>query len=277
VEAAPRTVAEEGGAQDEPVIATFDSDPRFSGSRFGNVLHGALERVDFGAWSRWLADGAPEGERRHLVDALHKEGYVDEDIDDGVAVLAPLVGHTLTVALPEGARLCEVPHEARLSEMEFHFALDSTPVERLLALLHEHGLLRERNAFGHRQRLEGLMTGKIDLVYAHDDRYYVLDYKSNRLPAYDRDALAAAMDDSEYTLQALLYALALHRWLRFRMGDAYDYDAHFGGIRYVFCRGLDAASPQSPGVHAWQPSRALIDGLDALFRHGSYLPEEAIA
>jgi exodeoxyribonuclease V beta subunit len=121
------------------------------------------------------------------------------------------------------------------------------------------------------------MTGKIDLVYAHDDRYYVLDYKSNRLPAYDRDALAAAMDDSEYTLQALLYALALHRWLRFRMGDAYDYDAHFGGIRYVFCRGLDAASPRSPGVHAWQPSRALIDGLDALFRHGSYLPEEAIA
>ncbi|WP_342316537.1 exodeoxyribonuclease V subunit beta [Lysobacter sp. FW306-1B-D06B] len=277
VEAAPRAVAEEGGAQDEPVIATFDGDARFSGSRFGNVLHGALERVDFGAWSQWLSTGMPEDERRPLVDALHGEGYADEDIDDGVAVLAPLVGHTLTVALPEGTRLCEVPHDARLAEMEFHFALDATPVARLLALLHEHELLRERHAFGNRQRLEGLMTGKIDLVYGHAGRYYVLDYKSNRLPAYDRDTLATAMDDSEYTLQALLYALALHRWLRFRMGAAYDYDTHFGGIRYLFCRGLDASSAASPGVHAWRPSRALIDGLDGLFRHGVATPEEAFA
>ena len=282
VEAAPRAVVEEGGAQDEPAAivfdgdATLDNDRRFSGSRFGNVLHSVLECVDFGAWSRWPVDGVPDAERRHLVDALHGEGYADEDIDDGVAVLAPLVGHTLTVALPEGTRLCEVPFDARLSEMEFHFALEATPVPRLLALMHEHGLLRERHAFGNRQRLEGLMTGKIDLVYVHDGRYFVLDYKSNRLPAYDRDALAAAMDDSEYTLQALLYALALHRWLRFRLGDAYDYDTHFGGIRYLFCRGLDASREDSPGVHAWTPPRALIDGLDALFRHAPKR-EEAIA
>ena len=282
VEAEPRTVAEEGGAQDEPAVAVFDgastldSDSRFAGSRFGNVLHSTLERVDFGAWSNWLADGMPDGERRHLVDALHGEGYADEDIDDGVVVLAPLVGHTLAVPLPEGTRLCDVRPHARLSEMEFHFALEATPVARLLALLHGHGVLRERSAFGNRQRLEGLMTGKIDLVYEHDGRYFVLDYKSNRLPAYDHDALAAAMDDSEYTLQALLYALALHRWLRFRLGDAYDYDTHCGGIRYLFCRGLDAAREDSPGVHAWRPSRELIDGLDALFRHAAR-HEEAIA
>jgi len=282
VEAAPRTVAEEGGAQDEPAVVVFDGDPaldhdrRFSGSRFGNVLHSVLERVDFGAWSHWVSDGMPDTERRHLVDALHSEGYADEDVDDGVVVLAPLVGHTLAVALPEGTRLCDVPPHARLSEMEFHFALEATPVPRLLALLHEHELLLERNAFGNRQRFEGLMTGKIDLIYEHDGRYFVLDYKSNRLASYDGDALAAAMDDSEYTLQALLYALALHRWLRFRLGDQYDYDAHCGGIRYVFCRGLDATRGDSPGVHAWRPSRALIDGLDALFSHAT-LREEAMA
>jgi len=276
IEAAPRAVAEEGGAQDEPAVVVFDGDPRFGGSRFGNVLHSVLERVDFGAWSHWLDEGVPDAERRHLVDALHGEGYADEDIDDGVGVLAPLVGHTLAVPLPEGTRLCDVPPHARLSEMEFHFALEATPVARLLALLHEHDLLRERHAFGNRQRLEGLMTGKIDLVYEHDGRYFVLDYKSNRLPTYDRDALGAAMDDSEYTLQALLYSLALHRWLRFRLGDAYDYDTHFGGIRYLFCRGLDAAREDSPGVHAWRPSRELIDGLDALFRHATQR-EEATA
>ena len=115
--------------------------------------------------------------------------------------------------------------------------------------------------------LERGLRGKIDLVYAHADRFHVLDYKSNRLTSYDHDTLAAAMDDSEYTLQALLYTLALHRWLRFRLGKAYDYDAHVGGIRYLFCRGLDASDPARPGVHAWQPPRALIEGLDALFGH----------
>ncbi|NEK65725.1 MAG: hypothetical protein G3W67_25550, partial [Xanthomonas perforans] len=86
-----------------------------------------------------------------------------------------------------------------------------------------------------RQRLEGLMTGLIDLTYTVDGRWYVLDYKSNRLPSYDADALARAMAHSEYELQALIYTVALHRWLRFRLGDGYDYARDFGGVRYLFC------------------------------------------
>src|SRR3546814_19300153 len=67
------------------------------------------------------------------------------------------------------------------------------------------------------------MTGLIDLTYQHDGRWYVLDYKSNRLPGYAPAQLAEAMAHSEYDLQALIYTLALHRWLRFRLGDGYDY------------------------------------------------------
>src|SRR3546814_16629732 len=84
------------------------------------------------------------------------------------------------------------------------------------------------------------MTGLIDLTYQHDGRWYVLDYKSNRLPGYAPAQLAEAMAHSEYDLQALIYTLALHHWLRFRLGDGYDYARDFGGVRYVFCRGLDA-------------------------------------
>ncbi|RBG50627.1 exodeoxyribonuclease V subunit beta, partial [Xanthomonas oryzae pv. oryzae] len=108
------------------------------------------------------------------------------------------------------------------------------------ALLHRFGVVGDRQAFGARQRLEGLMTGLIDLTYTVDGRWYVLDYKSNRLPSYDADALARAMAHSEYALQALIYTVALHRWLRFRLGEAYDYARDFGGVRYLFCRGLDA-------------------------------------
>jgi exodeoxyribonuclease V beta subunit len=112
------------------------------------------------------------------------------------------------------------------------------------------------------------MTGRIDLVYLHEDRAYLLDYKSNRLSDYSAQSLARAMRDSEYDLQYLIYALALHRWLRFRRAD-YDYDRHFGGVRYLFCRGLrpspaDPSCADTPGVFAARPSRALIEALDAL-------------
>ncbi|ALN78240.1 exodeoxyribonuclease V subunit beta [Lysobacter antibioticus] len=265
---APLVALDERGAEDEPETAPAlltPADARFSGSRFGNVVHDALERVDFGAWRDWTPGQAePPGEGEVLASALRAEGYTEADIEEGLPVLASLVGLTLTAALPEGARLCEVPERERRAEMEFHFALESAPIDALLDAMHAHGWLRERQAFGLRRRLEGLMTGKIDLVYVHDGRYYVLDYKTNRLPAYDAAHVERAMDESEYTLQSLIYTIALHRWLRFRLGEDYDYARDFGGVRYLFCRGLDPEDPAA-GVYAHQPARALVDAVDALF------------
>ena len=257
--------SDERGAEDETSIALAPTDARFTGTRFGNALHQALENVDFARWRDWRADAPPAGEEEILTAALRREGYADAELDDGVPLLARLIRDTLNARMPEGARLCDLPIDARRAEMEFHFAMGSVEVDALLDLLHAHGLSLARHGFGLRRRIEGLMTGKIDLVYAHDGRFHVLDYKSNRLPDYGADALAEAMRDSEYDLQYLIYTLALHRWLRFRMGDAYDYDAHIGGVRYLFCRGLDAQGDSGAGIYATRPSRALIDTLDALF------------
>ncbi|QWP77771.1 exodeoxyribonuclease V subunit beta [Lysobacter sp. K5869] len=262
---------DERGAQDEPETAPaapLPGDARFGGSRFGNVVHNALERVDFGAWREWReGDPAPPQQAEILASAMAKEGYAEAEIADGVELLTSLVGRTLVAPLPEGARLCEVPEPARRSEMEFHFALDAAPVDALLAALHAHGQVRERRAFGSRRRLEGLMTGKIDLVYAHEGRYYVLDYKTNRLPGFDAAQVERAMAESEYDLQSLIYTVALHRWLRFRLGEAYDYERDFGGVRYLFCRGLDASDPNA-GLHAAKPPFALIEAMDAAFAGG---------
>ncbi|QIO90082.1 exodeoxyribonuclease V subunit beta [Stenotrophomonas rhizophila] len=260
VEAGPDTVA---GA--DPV------DPRFTGSRFGNVLHDALENTDFARWAGWQpGQPAPEEQAQVLRDALAQEGYADEDLDDGVDMLTALVGQTLTVALPEGGALHDVPADARRAEIEFHFAMQPTAVPALLDLLHAHGLVRERRGFGTRRRLEGLMTGKIDLTYVRDGRWYVLDYKSNRLPGYDPARLATAMQHSEYDLQALIYTVALHRWLRFRLGAQYDLARDMGGIRYLFCRGLDATRADSPGVYAHRFDPVLVDAMDALFAGGEH-------
>ena len=250
---------------DEAGEARID-DPRFAGNRYGVALHAAFEHADFGAWRDWReGDAAPADEARVIAEALRAEGYAEDVLDDGIALTTRLIGHTLTVPLPEGLRLCDLPDGERRAEIEFQFSLQPTRVDALLALLHAHGVVRERHGFGMRERLDGLMTGLIDLTYRHDGRWYVLDYKSNRLPAYDAASLQRAMQHSEYDLQALLYTLALHRWLRFRLGDGYDYARDFGGIRYLFCRGLDAARDDGAGLHAQRFAPALIHALDALF------------
>ncbi|MCC4602241.1 exodeoxyribonuclease V subunit beta [Xanthomonas melonis] len=275
---ASATVVGSGGS-DEPAASDVAAvpteaepfDSRFAGNRFGVVMHDVFERCDFAAWQHWRpGDPAPEGQAVPIIEALQRGGYAQDEREDGLRMLTALIGNSLTVILPEGSALATVPEPQRRNEMEFHFAMQPTRVDALLALLHRFDVAGERQAFGTRQRLEGLMTGLIDLTYTVDGRWYVLDYKSNRLPSYDADTLARAMAHSEYTLQALIYTVALHRWLRFRLGDGYDYARDFGGVRYLFCRGLDAARPSidgtsAPGVHAWRFAPALVQALDALF------------
>jgi len=237
--------------------------PRFSGFRFGNVLHAALENTTFDAWTGWQSGtSVPETQIKPLRAALAMEGYLGAQQDDGLAILTPLIGHTLTTILPEGGALCEIPAHLRCAEMEFHFDIQPTRIADVIGLLHAHNIATVRSGFGLRQRLEGLMNGKIDLTYlGRDGRWYVLDYKSNDLPGYDHATLSAAMMHSQYDLQALIYTLALHRWLRFRQQGEYDYARDMGGLRYLFCRGLERAGE---GIFAHRFAPELVHALDTL-------------
>ena len=114
--------------------------------------------------------------------------------------------------------------------------------------------------------VQGMLKGFIDLVFEHQGRFYVVDYKSNYLgdnpAAYQQDAMAQAMLEHRYDVQYQLYTLALHRYLRCRLPD-YDYERHIGGVCYLFLRGMngDAGS----GVYATKPDKQHIAALDALF------------
>ena len=114
-------------------------------------------------------------------------------------------------------------------------------------------------------QLNGMLKGFIDLVFVHEGRYFVLDYKSNWLgstdAAYRPETMAAAVLAHRYELQYLFYVLALHRLLKVRLPD-YDYDRHVGGALYLFLRGMSAPSG---GVFAARPSREVIETLDAAF------------
>ena len=114
-----------------------------------------------------------------------------------------------------------------------------------------------------------MFKGFIDLVFEHQGRYYVVDYKSNALGRSDADYTAKAMRDEilhhRYELQYAVYLFALHRHLRSRLPD-YDYDRDVGGAVYVFLRGSASATQ---GLHVERPPRALMDAMDALFTGGS--------
>ncbi len=121
-----------------------------------------------------------------------------------------------------------------------------------------------RPALAERQ-LHGMLMGFADLVFEHQGRFWVLDYKSNYLgeddAAYTSEALAHAMAHHRYDVQAAIYMLALHRLLQQRLGHAYDPEQHLGGAVYLFLRGIKG--PES-GVCLIPASLELMDALGAM-------------
>ena len=119
------------------------------------------------------------------------------------------------------------------------------------------------------RELRGYLKGFVDLVFRHDERFYLVDYKSNWLGSasedYAQDALQQAMAREGYHLQVLLYTVALRRWLVRRIPD-FDYERHMGGACYLFLRGMGPEYRQPDGVpcgvYATRPARALIEALD---------------
>ncbi|PIQ50881.1 MAG: exodeoxyribonuclease V subunit beta, partial [Comamonadaceae bacterium CG12_big_fil_rev_8_21_14_0_65_59_15] len=137
-------------------------------------------------------------------------------------------------------------------------SLGSAPLDQLITSQVWPGVAR---APLQPRQLQGMLTGFMDLVLLHQGRYYVLDYKSNKLPDYAAAQLQHAMLAHRYDVQATLYLLALHRLLKARLAD-YDYDRHVGGALYVFLRGAGQANC---GVLHLKPPRALIEALDKAF------------
>jgi exodeoxyribonuclease V beta subunit len=123
-----------------------------------------------------------------------------------------------------------------------------------------------------RRQLQGMLTGFMDLVLLHQGRYYVLDYKSNRLANYLPEALQQAMLHHRYDVQAALYGLALHRLLKSRLPD-YDPAQHLGGALYLFLRGID--QPGCGLLHLNLPV-ALIEELDEVFSRSPMLEQQDI-
>ncbi len=244
------------------------------GPRTGNLLHEIYEDIDF-------TQG--HGEEIAVV-ARQKIDKFELDPDKWTEPITRSVRETLGVPLDQEdgtCRLSAIPRHRRTSEMAFIFPLDADSQnappfpETLADLIHEHcpnrppGYVKRVRKLK-RNTLHGFMKGFIDLVFEHNNRYYILDYKSNflghRPSDYAPHRLLLSMGEHHYILQYLIYTLALHRFLKARLPD-YDSRRHFGGVYYLFLRGIAADAPPGNGVFYDRPADPFIEALSGLLTH----------
>ena len=235
------------------------------GSGPGTFLHDILEWCATKGFDRVVA--APEELHTLLVRRCQLRHW-----DDWVDVLHGWILKLLTVELPlpglpeETGRTCTlVSLNAPRPELEFWFESRQVNTLTLDRLVQKNTIDGQARPQAHETTFNGMLKGFIDLVFEHQGRYYVLDYKSNVLgeddSVYVPDAMRAKVLESRYDLQYVIYLLALHRLLKARLPD-YDYDTHVGGAIYLFLRGCDTSGA---GAFIERPDKALIESLDRLF------------
>ena len=167
--------------------------------------------------------------------------------------------------------LSKVQKNRYLKELQFCYPISKLSGKDFIKLLRRHDLPA---SFASRMEdlpsgvLSGFMKGFIDLVFENGGRYYLVDYKSNRLGPdkeyYKKEHLLNEVSSEAYFLQYIIYTVALHRYLELRIPD-YNYEKHFGNIFYLFMRGMDPLLGHDYGVYKDRPKKELIEELNLYF------------
>ena len=223
------------------------------GKQVGTALHRHFENCYF-------SDLANTEE----IDKLRQSLQLDETFTEPLQNWLQQISHT-PLSNEIGIALADLANKDCIKEMPFYLAIrEHFDVEAFnRALKAHHHLPSEPLQF---EQIQGMVRGSIDLVFRHNGKYYLVDYKSNFLGStladYNEDELKKEMLHSHYDWQYLIYTLALHRYLQ-SVVPKYDYARDFGGVFYLFLRGMNG-EPQS-GVFYDRPSVELITELDGVF------------
>lgn len=235
-----------------------------AGARTGECLHKILETFDFAA----AADSAANDSL--VKKQLAAYGFSEKNHAGSVTEMLGKLSRTPLDENNPKFTLAQISRAERLTELEFHFPtlyLDGASILHLIRS-RDSGTAAPASPVNPipGSRIESFLKGFIDLVFCFDDRYYILDWKSNhlgnRIEDYHKQAMQEAITESCYDLQYHLYTVALDKYLRMRLPD-YEYEKHFGGVLYIFLRGI---SPDHPdlGIYRDHPKPQTIDRLSSL-------------
>jgi exodeoxyribonuclease V beta subunit len=224
------------------------------GNITGNLLHYIFENIHFSDNSKWpvIIERAIKRFAPGQKDIY--ETYLPETIEH--------VLHAQMQTSEENFTLNEINFEKRIHELEFDFPVSLFHPNSLADFTDENISINIKS-FG---EMEGMMNGKIDLLFENENKYFVLDWKSTYLGGslkdYDAEALAVAMNENNYHLQYLIYTVAIKKYLESRLPD-FEYERDFGGVFYCFVRGMRQDS--NNGIFWSKPSLKIIERLEAMF------------
>lgn len=255
-------VPKQGTAQAELRLPMVELPP---GTRTGEALHAILERADFQRFEQ-------HGEELDVAGILDRFGLPGAALEANVRKgIVGLLNVELIAGQPE-LKLVNVAPTEKKAEFEFLMKVEGLDVARLAFGLRPELTGLESNYSEDLARLRfdpvtGYLRGFIDLVFEHAGRVYVVDYKSNALgnstESFDEVRLKLEMRRHHYPVQAALYAAAIDRWLRAVRRD-YDYGSHFGGVFYLFLRGILPEMGAKSGVFFHRPSREALGAFEAI-------------
>jgi len=256
------------GTIDEMVDSRLDmfSFPR--GRHPGICLHKIMECLDYSS------------NDRTYIEKLVGEKLLEYGFDrKWIGPIYSMIDNVLNVPLEHdngSIRLSLLNKGDWLNELRFFF-----PIDRINTKVLEDVFKGNYDDFTKRLSLlgfrpaRGFMLGYIDMVFSFNGRFYLIDWKSdflgNRMEDYQGDKLARAMEAHYYVLQYHIYTLALHNYLKMRLNN-YSYKRHFGGVYYIFLRGVDPGHPGC-GIYSDRPDIHLIERLGSTLMGGKTLWE----
>jgi len=243
--------------RDGATIYTFPG-----GTRAGSFFHDVFEHYDFTAENS-------DNLASLVARKLRQYGFDPKWQETVCRAVNRVVSISLRPNLPP-LRLSTVAMRDRINEMEFYFPLNPVAPGNLSKIFKDHSSLEISTGFPAQiEKLTfapsaGFMKGYIDMVFKYQGRFYLVDWKSNHLGSalehYNQTALHNAMQADYYTLQYFIYTLALHQHLRLREPD-YCYGDDFGGVFYIFIRGVDDNRGPDYGIFFDLPDADLIQAL----------------
>ncbi|RLC30872.1 MAG: exodeoxyribonuclease V subunit beta, partial [Deltaproteobacteria bacterium] len=260
----------------DPVELTGQTVPlaEFSrGARAGNFFHEVYEDLDFTCRDLQTI-------KKLVAQKLEKYGFAPTEWKIAASAVMQTVDTRLDHGLP-GLKLGSVPYGHRFNELEFIFPVANGTSEKepvsarhLADLFSEYGGPAVPDEYIKKigqldfEPLKGFLKGFVDLIFEYHGKWYLVDYKSNFLGKcfsdYTGDRLTHAMAGHHYFLQYHIYTTALHRFLSWRL-PGYDYEIHFGGVYYLFIRGMSPETGPDCGIFRDRPSPELIQALSTLF------------
>ena len=227
------------------------------GAKTGNMLHHIFENIHFADQGKW----------KYVIEqAINRFAGGSRDLYS--AMLHTLMDHVLNTNIylgPDQFLLSNISSDRRINELEFDFTVPVFKTADLRNLSDERIEINVRDL----QEIEGMMNGKVDLFFEYNGKYYILDWKSNylgdSLPDYAADKLALAMNENNYHLQYLIYTLAVKKYLESRLPD-FDYGSQFGGVIYLFLRGIRKGS--DTGIFSYKPTPEKMEILEGILCSG---------